>query len=204
LDSSPSVLHQSFLSGQHTINQASHGCISFELPPFQASANFLFQVSNLGFSRYIRQNHHLYFSFTRISVHHPDTTAFFFPNSLAQMNASLILAVLAVFVAFASANVAIYERYGAESMQFFRERYSEAEELQASSGSSFIVDYSTYASVSVMSCLHNSGFVSAIPRGYCSVGSVDSNMVSNVNNARAAGFNTYVLSLDFFANSLFS
>jgi hypothetical protein len=43
-------------------------------------------------------------------------------------------------------------------------------------------------STGTLQCLKNNGFVAAIPRGYMSVGRVDPNMVSNVANARAAGF----------------
>lgn len=54
--------------------------------------------------------------------------------------------------------------------------------------SSAIVDYSQYFSTDLMKCLRNNGFVSAIPRGYQSLGRVDPNMAANVANARAAGF----------------
>lgn len=71
---------------------------------------------------------------------------------------------------------------------------------QAGVGTVGVVDFSSYLSVGTLQCLRNQGLVAAIPRGYQSVGRVDPNMVANVANARAAGFE-YVLS--FFIN-LFS
>jgi hypothetical protein len=70
------------------------------------------------------------------------------------------------------------EKYDSLSEDFFEEAQSSA----------LVVDFSTALSVGTLQCLRNSGYVSAIPRGYCSYGGVDRNMASNVNNAHAAGF----------------
>ena len=52
---------------------------------------------------------------------------------------------------------------------------------------SYGVDYSSLVSVSSHQCFKNNGFTFAIPRCWCSVGSMDSNCVQNCKNAHAAG-----------------
>lgn len=49
------------------------------------------------------------------------------------------------------------------------------------------VDYSVLFSVSDIQCLVGQGFTFAIPRGYCSYGAVDENVVQNIKNAWAGG-----------------
>jgi hypothetical protein len=49
------------------------------------------------------------------------------------------------------------------------------------------VDLSSYASTSAFSCMRSNGYDFAIPRGWCSYGGADGNVMANVNNARAAG-----------------
>lgn len=49
------------------------------------------------------------------------------------------------------------------------------------------VDYSEYFSVKDIQCLVSQGFSYAIPRGYCSYGGVDDNVVQNIKNAWAGG-----------------
>eukprot|EP01124_Arcella_intermedia_P007760 TRINITY_DN147_c0_g1_i5.p1 TRINITY_DN147_c0_g1~~TRINITY_DN147_c0_g1_i5.p1 ORF type:complete len:214 (+),score=13.68 TRINITY_DN147_c0_g1_i5:52-693(+) len=50
------------------------------------------------------------------------------------------------------------------------------------------VDVSQLVSTSAWSCLASSGYSFAIIRGYRSGGSVDANVVTNIRNARSAGF----------------
>ena len=52
------------------------------------------------------------------------------------------------------------------------------------------VDVSQLFSTSTYQCIKNNGYTFAIIRGYCSYGGVDSNIISNLNNARAAGLIT--------------
>ncbi len=52
------------------------------------------------------------------------------------------------------------------------------------------VDVSQLFSTSTYQCMKNSGYNFAIIRGYCSYGGVDANIISNLNNARAAGLIT--------------
>jgi GH25 family lysozyme M1 (1,4-beta-N-acetylmuramidase) len=56
------------------------------------------------------------------------------------------------------------------------------------SSADYGVDISTAQSVSTMSCFKSSGYGSyIIPRGYKSTGAVDSNVCTNLNNAKSAG-----------------
>ncbi len=60
--------------------------------------------------------------------------------------------------------------------------------VSGSSSKYYGIDLSTAASSSVFSCLKSSGFGTfAIPRGYQSTGKVDSNVCTNLNNAKAGG-----------------
>jgi GH25 family lysozyme M1 (1,4-beta-N-acetylmuramidase) len=52
------------------------------------------------------------------------------------------------------------------------------------------VDVSQLFSTATYQCIKNSGYTFASIRGYCSYGGVDANIVSNLNNARAAGLIT--------------
>jgi hypothetical protein len=52
------------------------------------------------------------------------------------------------------------------------------------------VDVSQLFSTSTYQCMKSNGYNFAIIRGYCSYGGVDPNIVSNLNNARAAGLIT--------------
>ncbi len=52
------------------------------------------------------------------------------------------------------------------------------------------VDVSQLFSTATYQCMKNNGYNFAIIRGYCSYGGVDSNIISNLNNARAAGLIT--------------
>ena len=52
------------------------------------------------------------------------------------------------------------------------------------------VDISQLFSTSTYQCMKNNGMSFAIPRGFYSFGAVDDNVVSNLNNARAAGLIT--------------
>ena len=52
------------------------------------------------------------------------------------------------------------------------------------------VDVSQLFSTSTYQCMKNNGYTFAIIRGYCSYGGVDANIISNLNNARAAGLIT--------------
>ena len=54
-------------------------------------------------------------------------------------------------------------------------------------GSLYGVDYSTLVSVSKHQCLVENGYTFAIPRCWCSVGSMDSNCVQNLKNGHSAG-----------------
>ena len=49
------------------------------------------------------------------------------------------------------------------------------------------VDYSTLVSTSKHECLIGEGYTFAIPRCWCSVGSMDSNCVQNLKNGHSAG-----------------
>ena len=59
--------------------------------------------------------------------------------------------------------------------------------ISAAFGAMYGVDYSTLTSVSSHQCFISSGYVFAIPRCWCSVGSMDSNCVQNCKNAHSAG-----------------
>src|ERR1700733_6572902 len=48
-------------------------------------------------------------------------------------------------------------------------------------------DYSSLIPVSKIQCLVQNGYSFAIPRGYCSNGSIDSNIRANLDNAWAGG-----------------
>lgn len=50
------------------------------------------------------------------------------------------------------------------------------------------VDVSQHYTTSVYQCIKNAGYHFISIRGFCSYGAVDPNIVSNLNNARAAGF----------------
>lgn len=50
------------------------------------------------------------------------------------------------------------------------------------------VDVSQHFTTSTYQCIKNAGYHFISIRGYCSYGAVDPNIVSNLNNARAAGF----------------
>jgi hypothetical protein len=52
------------------------------------------------------------------------------------------------------------------------------------------VDISQHFATSTYQCFKNSGHTFVSVRGYCSFGGVDANVVSNLNNARAAGMIT--------------
>lgn len=52
------------------------------------------------------------------------------------------------------------------------------------------VDVSQLFSTATYQCMKNNGYNFAIIRGYCSYGGVDANIISNLNNARAAGLIT--------------
>lgn len=50
------------------------------------------------------------------------------------------------------------------------------------------VDVSQHYTTSTYQCIKNAGYHFISIRGFCSYGAVDPNIVSNLNNARAAGF----------------
>ena len=52
------------------------------------------------------------------------------------------------------------------------------------------VDVSQLFSTATYQCMRNNGYEFAIIRGYCSFGGLDSNIVANLNNAKAAGLIT--------------
>ena len=52
------------------------------------------------------------------------------------------------------------------------------------------VDVSQHFTTSTYTCIKNAGYHFVIIRGYCSFGGVDSNAVSNLNSAKAAGLTT--------------
>lgn len=52
------------------------------------------------------------------------------------------------------------------------------------------VDVSQLFSTSTYQCMKNNGYSFAIIRGYCSYGAVDPNIVTNLQNAKAAGLIT--------------
>lgn len=52
------------------------------------------------------------------------------------------------------------------------------------------VDVSQLFSTSTYQCMKNNGYSFAIIRGYCSYGGVDPNIVTNLQNAKAAGLIT--------------
>lgn len=52
------------------------------------------------------------------------------------------------------------------------------------------VDVSQPFSTATYQCMKNNGYIFAIMRGYCSFGGVDSHIIENLNNARAAGLIT--------------
>ena len=52
------------------------------------------------------------------------------------------------------------------------------------------VDVSQLFSTSIYQCMKNNGYSFAIIRGYCSYGGVDPNIVTNLQNAKAAGLIT--------------
>lgn len=69
-----------------------------------------------------------------------------------------------------------------------RERLSPSEDIPCSTGAGAVVDYNLPLSIETMRCFANNGFTTSIPRGYRSLGRVDDNLETNVQNSRAAGF----------------
>jgi len=59
--------------------------------------------------------------------------------------------------------------------------------VSGGSSGEYGVDISQLASTSTFSCFKSSGYTFVVPRGYRSSGSVDSNVCSNLNNAKSAG-----------------
>jgi hypothetical protein len=52
------------------------------------------------------------------------------------------------------------------------------------------VDLSQLYSTATYQCLRNNGFEFAIPRGYCSFGGMDPNIIQNLQNGKSAGLIT--------------
>ena len=59
--------------------------------------------------------------------------------------------------------------------------------IAAAFAATYGVDYSSLVSVSSHQCFKNNGYTFAIPRCWCSVGSVDSNCVQNCKKAHSGG-----------------
>jgi hypothetical protein len=111
--------------------------------------------------------------------------------------AELVIALLCVVAtAFATKALSSQEllEFGQESSLYLEQRLKEVAgdgmSLAASTGVAGVygVDYSQAFSTTTLKCIKDKGYKFAIPRGYRSSGTVDPNVVNNVNNAWAAGF----------------